>query len=52
MAVLGGKAVVDERGTPVCDQEAFFKEYAEAHVKMSGQGAIFDPPGGFLLPKL
>ena len=26
------------------DQDAFFKDYAEAHVKLSNLGAKFDPP--------
>lgn len=26
------------------DQEAFFKDYAEAHAKLSNLGAKFDPP--------
>ena len=26
------------------DQEAFFKDYAEAHAKVSNLGAKFDPP--------
>lgn len=26
------------------DQEAFFKDYAEAHAKLSNGGAKFDPP--------
>lgn len=26
------------------DQEAFFKDYAEAHAKLSDLGAKFDPP--------
>ncbi|CDP10929.1 unnamed protein product [Coffea canephora] len=29
------------------DQEAFFKDYAEAHAKLSNLGAKFDPPEGF-----
>ncbi|KAF0932192.1 hypothetical protein E2562_008718 [Oryza meyeriana var. granulata] len=29
------------------DQEAFFKDYAEAHAKLSDLGAKFDPPEGF-----
>ncbi|KAG9458881.1 hypothetical protein H6P81_003389 [Aristolochia fimbriata] len=29
------------------DQEAFFKDYAEAHAKLSNVGAKFDPPEGF-----
>eukprot|EP00262_Sarcandra_glabra_P000694 TRINITY_DN1081_c0_g1_i1.p1 TRINITY_DN1081_c0_g1~~TRINITY_DN1081_c0_g1_i1.p1 ORF type:complete len:393 (-),score=72.24 TRINITY_DN1081_c0_g1_i1:595-1707(-) len=29
------------------DQDAFFKDYAEAHGKLSNQGAKFDPPEGF-----
>ncbi|KAF8404074.1 hypothetical protein HHK36_008951 [Tetracentron sinense] len=35
------------------DQDAFFKDYAEAHAKLSNQGAKFDPPQCFshiLLP--
>ncbi|KAL2892934.1 L-ascorbate peroxidase T chloroplastic [Bienertia sinuspersici] len=31
------------------DQEAFFKDYAEAHAKLSNGGAKFDPPEGFSL---
>ncbi|CAD6244172.1 unnamed protein product [Miscanthus lutarioriparius] len=31
------------------DQEAFFKDYAEAHAKLSDLGAKFDPPEGFSL---
>ncbi|KAJ1279486.1 hypothetical protein BS78_04G160500 [Paspalum vaginatum] len=31
------------------DQEAFFKDYAEAHAKLSNLGAKFDPPEGFPL---
>ncbi|KAJ3675227.1 hypothetical protein LUZ60_004269 [Juncus effusus] len=31
------------------DQEAFFKDYAEAHAKLSNLGAKFDPPQGFSL---
>ncbi|TVU29720.1 hypothetical protein EJB05_21302 [Eragrostis curvula] len=31
------------------DQEAFFKDYAEAHAKLSNLGAKFDPPEGFSL---
>ncbi|XP_039772824.1 probable L-ascorbate peroxidase 8, chloroplastic isoform X2 [Panicum virgatum] len=31
------------------DQEAFFKDYAEAHAKLSDLGAKFDPPEGFAL---
>jgi len=31
------------------DQEAFFKDYAEAHAKLSNLGAKFDPPEGFTL---
>lgn len=26
------------------DQEAFFKDYAESHAKLSNAGAKFDPP--------
>lgn len=26
------------------DQEAFFKDYAEAHAKLSNLGSKFDPP--------
>lgn len=26
------------------DQEAFFKDYADAHAKLSNLGAKFDPP--------
>ena len=26
------------------DQDAFFKDYAEAHAKLSNLGAKFDPP--------
>lgn len=26
------------------DQESFFKDYAEAHAKLSNLGAKFDPP--------
>ncbi|KAJ4965048.1 hypothetical protein NE237_016897 [Protea cynaroides] len=29
------------------DQDAFFKDYAEAHAKLSNLGAKFDPPEGF-----
>ncbi|XP_068647807.1 probable L-ascorbate peroxidase 6, chloroplastic/mitochondrial isoform X2 [Aristolochia californica] len=29
------------------DEEAFFKDYAEAHAKLSNLGAKFDPPEGF-----
>ncbi|KAM7511092.1 hypothetical protein LguiB_009967 [Lonicera macranthoides] len=29
------------------DQEAFFKDYAEAHAKLSNLGSKFDPPEGF-----
>ncbi|XP_043720498.1 LOW QUALITY PROTEIN: probable L-ascorbate peroxidase 6, chloroplastic/mitochondrial [Telopea speciosissima] len=29
------------------DQEAFFKDYAESHAKLSNLGAKFDPPEGF-----
>ncbi|KAF7087314.1 hypothetical protein CFC21_090515 [Triticum aestivum] len=31
------------------DQGAFFKDYAEAHAKLSNLGAKFDPPEGFSL---
>ncbi|KAK9706297.1 hypothetical protein RND81_07G115300 [Saponaria officinalis] len=31
------------------DQETFFKDYAEAHAKLSNLGAKFDPPEGFSL---
>ncbi|KAL3840024.1 hypothetical protein ACJIZ3_024615 [Penstemon smallii] len=31
------------------DQVAFFKDYAEAHAKLSNLGAKFDPPEGFSL---
>lgn len=31
------------------DQEAFFKDYAEAHASLSNLGAKFDPPEGFSL---
>ncbi|KAL2232370.1 UNVERIFIED_CONTAM: L-ascorbate peroxidase T, chloroplastic [Sesamum indicum] len=31
------------------DQDAFFKDYAEAHAKLSNLGAKFDPPEGFSL---
>lgn len=31
------------------DQEAFFKDYAEAHAKLSNLGAKFDPPEGISL---
>ncbi|KAL8132806.1 hypothetical protein AgCh_008330 [Apium graveolens] len=31
------------------DQEAFFKDYAEAHAKLSNGGAKFDPSEGFSL---
>ncbi|KAJ8450299.1 hypothetical protein Cgig2_004756 [Carnegiea gigantea] len=31
------------------DQEAFFRDYAEAHAKLSNLGAKFDPPEGFSL---
>ncbi|KAM7514832.1 hypothetical protein LguiA_004415 [Lonicera macranthoides] len=31
------------------DQEAFSKDYAEAHAKLSNLGAKFDPPEGFSL---
>nr|BAA19611.1 thylakoid-bound ascorbate peroxidase [Spinacia oleracea] len=31
------------------DQEAFFKDYAEAHAKLSNQGAKFDPAEGITL---
>ncbi|XP_062219302.1 probable L-ascorbate peroxidase 8, chloroplastic [Phragmites australis] len=31
------------------DQEVFFKDYAEAHAKLSDLGAKFDPPEGFSL---
>ncbi|KAL5213110.1 hypothetical protein ABZP36_023957 [Zizania latifolia] len=31
------------------DQEAFFKDYAGAHAKLSDLGAKFDPPEGFSL---
>ncbi|KAE8695633.1 putative L-ascorbate peroxidase 8 [Hibiscus syriacus] len=31
------------------DQEAFFKDYAEAHAKLSNFGAKFDPPEGIVL---
>jgi len=29
------------------DQDAFFKDYAEAHAKLSNLGAKFDPVDGF-----
>ncbi|KAF6152822.1 hypothetical protein GIB67_004651 [Kingdonia uniflora] len=29
------------------DQDAFFKDYAEAHAKLSNLGSKFDPPEGF-----
>ncbi|KAE8684500.1 hypothetical protein F3Y22_tig00111128pilonHSYRG00045 [Hibiscus syriacus] len=29
------------------DQETFFKDFAEAHAKLSNLGAKFDPPEGF-----
>ncbi|KAK4433708.1 L-ascorbate peroxidase T, chloroplastic [Sesamum alatum] len=29
------------------DQDAFFRDYAEAHAKLSNLGAKFDPPEGF-----
>ncbi|GAV71956.1 peroxidase domain-containing protein [Cephalotus follicularis] len=31
------------------DQEAFFKDYAEAHAKLSNLGAKFDPPEGIMI---
>ncbi|XP_052202134.1 probable L-ascorbate peroxidase 6, chloroplastic/mitochondrial isoform X2 [Diospyros lotus] len=31
------------------DQDAFFKDYAEAHAKLSNLGAKFEPPEGFSL---
>ncbi|KDP32848.1 hypothetical protein JCGZ_12140 [Jatropha curcas] len=31
------------------DKEAFFKDYAEAHAKLSNLGAKFDPPEGIVL---
>ncbi|KAJ0025908.1 hypothetical protein Pint_08147 [Pistacia integerrima] len=31
------------------DQEAFFNDYAEAHVKLSNLGAKFDPPEGIVI---
>lgn len=31
------------------DEEAFFKDYAEAHAKLSNLGAKFDPPEGIVL---
>ncbi|KAJ4700703.1 Ascorbate peroxidase [Melia azedarach] len=31
------------------DQEAFFKDYAEAHAKLSNLGAKFDPPEGIVV---
>lgn len=31
------------------DQEAFFKDYAEAHAKLSNLGAKFDPPEGIVI---
>ncbi|XP_051139323.1 probable L-ascorbate peroxidase 6, chloroplastic/mitochondrial isoform X2 [Andrographis paniculata] len=31
------------------DEDAFFKDYAEAHAKLSNLGAKFDPPEGFSL---
>ncbi|KAK1288393.1 hypothetical protein QJS10_CPB19g00110 [Acorus calamus] len=31
------------------DQDAFFKDYAEAHAKLSNLGAKWDPPEGFTL---
>eukprot|EP00252_Welwitschia_mirabilis_P008476 TRINITY_DN2034_c0_g1_i4.p1 TRINITY_DN2034_c0_g1~~TRINITY_DN2034_c0_g1_i4.p1 ORF type:complete len:370 (-),score=81.74 TRINITY_DN2034_c0_g1_i4:444-1415(-) len=31
------------------DQDAFFKDYAESHAKLSNLGAQFDPPEGFPL---
>ncbi|KAL6317284.1 hypothetical protein AAG906_030037 [Vitis piasezkii] len=31
------------------DQEAFFKDYAEAHAKLSNLGAKFDPPEGIVM---
>ncbi|KAL0438109.1 UNVERIFIED_CONTAM: L-ascorbate peroxidase T, chloroplastic [Sesamum latifolium] len=31
------------------DRDAFFKDYAEAHAKLSNLGAKFDPPEGFSL---
>lgn len=31
------------------DQDAFFKDYAEAHAKLSTLGAKFDPPEGIVL---
>jgi L-ascorbate peroxidase len=32
------------------DQSLFFKDYADAHKKMSELGAVFDPPEGIFLP--
>ncbi|KAF8008770.1 hypothetical protein BT93_K2431 [Corymbia citriodora subsp. variegata] len=34
------------------DQEAFFKDYAEAHAKLSNLGAKFDPPEGIVIDGL
>ncbi|CAN0892352.1 L-ascorbate peroxidase S, chloroplastic/mitochondrial [Linum grandiflorum] len=34
------------------DQDAFFKDYAEAHAKLSNQGAKFDPPEGISLDEV
>ncbi|KAI9113226.1 hypothetical protein K1719_015751 [Acacia pycnantha] len=31
------------------DEEAFFKDYAEAHAKLSNLGAKFDPPEGIVI---
>ncbi|XP_030934983.1 probable L-ascorbate peroxidase 6, chloroplastic/mitochondrial isoform X1 [Quercus lobata] len=31
------------------DQEAFFKDYAEAHAKLSNLGAKFEPPEGIMI---
>ncbi|XP_054788305.1 probable L-ascorbate peroxidase 6, chloroplastic/mitochondrial isoform X2 [Prosopis cineraria] len=31
------------------DQEAFFKDYADAHAKLSNLGAKFDPPEGIVI---
>nr|AII99884.1 peroxidase [Cicer arietinum] len=31
------------------DQEAFFKDYAEAHAKLSNLGSKFDPPEGIVI---
>ncbi|OIV96660.1 hypothetical protein TanjilG_09202 [Lupinus angustifolius] len=33
------------------DQEAFFKDYAEAHAKLSNLGAKFDPPEGIVIDR-